>query len=215
MTNEIRIVLPKVEESLVAELMRELTKQISLSGHEVESAGLLGGDYGYGAYFKTDVFEMRPFYWGDCEPSCDYYQKLDDWDFLNPHKPDCYQTFLNELHYEDINTMQEKAGHSFDDACTTVACKKYGFNPEHSGAWQHCTCGVTQAYLQFIEKAVHTEECQTDKPNFVHIPTGTTVVWYKYIGRDMEYDKNLSYDTWQQIMKDCIQSLKKPEKTEQ
>ncbi len=215
MTNEVRIVLPATEESLVAGLMRELTKQIATSGHEVQSEGFLGGDYGYGAYFKNSVFQMLPFYWGDCDDTCDYYQVLDDWDFLNPHKPDCYQTFLNSIHYEDTNTMQEKEGHSFRDNCTKIACEKYGFNPDNSGALVHCTCGITGQYLNFIEKAVHNQACLMDKPNFIHLPTGTTVSWYKYIGRDMEYDKNLSYDKWQEIMADCLTSLKQSPKTGQ
>ena len=57
---------PRSDDYLVDRL-RDLTEAIDKSGKADAVGGCLGGSYGYGATFKNDVFEMRPFYWGDCQ----------------------------------------------------------------------------------------------------------------------------------------------------
>ena len=45
--------------------------------------------------------------------------------------------------------------------------------------------------------------CNGDAPNFLHKPTGSTVTWYKYIGRGMEFGEA----DWSTIFKECFLSL--------
>lgn len=54
------------------------------------------------------------------------------------------------------------------------------------------------------EREGHEEACP---PNFVHKPTNFIITWYKYYGRGMTANKNLSALEWLEILKDCIQSL--------
>ena len=44
-------------------------------------------------------------------------------------------------------------------------------------------------------------------PNFFYKPTKTGCVWYKWIGRDTEWDKEPTKKEWTKIYKDCIKSL--------
>lgn len=41
-------------------------------------------------------------------------------------------------------------------------------------------------------------------PHFLHKPSGSTISWYKYIGRDMEVNLTVP---WAGIIRDCIESL--------
>ena len=42
-------------------------------------------------------------------------------------------------------------------------------------------------------------------PNFLHKPTGTTVHWYKYIGRGMEVE-----GSWSGVLDSCLASIGAP-----
>jgi len=44
-------------------------------------------------------------------------------------------------------------------------------------------------------------------PNFFYKPTKTGCIWYKWIGRDTEWDKEPTKKEWTKIYKDCIKSL--------
>lgn len=41
-------------------------------------------------------------------------------------------------------------------------------------------------------------------PNFLHKPSGTTVHWYKYIGRGMRVDLRAD---WRAVLRECVDSL--------
>jgi hypothetical protein len=45
------------------------------------------------------------------------------------------------------------------------------------------------------------------RPNFTHKPSGSTVSWYKAIGRDMKCELKTP---WEKIMRECVRSLRKP-----
>ena len=70
----------------VADDLYELTRALSEAGWE-PSGGLLGGEFGYGAPYENDTFEMHPFWWGDCD--CGHETAEYDWDAANPHQPAC------------------------------------------------------------------------------------------------------------------------------
>ena len=44
-------------------------------------------------------------------------------------------------------------------------------------------------------------------PTFFYKPTRTGCRWYKYIGRDTEWDKEPTPKEWEKIYKDCIKSI--------
>lgn len=58
------IVLPEYSEDMISEDLRHLTKILAQMDAEV-SHGLLGGEYGYGAFYENDTFMMHPYCW--CE----------------------------------------------------------------------------------------------------------------------------------------------------
>lgn len=70
MSNDgIMIVFPAVDDDVISQALRVLTQRLVEAGHDA-SGGMLGGEYGYGAWYENDVFMMHPFCWcerGDCE----------------------------------------------------------------------------------------------------------------------------------------------------
>lgn len=65
----IQIVLPECSEDKISADLRYLTQVLEGQGADI-SGGLLGGEFGYGAYFENDTFMMHPFCWceqDDCE----------------------------------------------------------------------------------------------------------------------------------------------------
>ena len=59
-----KIVLPECSVDKISSDLRYLTEVLDKHGADI-SGGLLGGTYGYGAYFENDIFMMHPFCW--CE----------------------------------------------------------------------------------------------------------------------------------------------------
>jgi len=60
----VHVVVPARFWTDISEGLVELTKMCHLAGHDI-SAGLLGGEFGYGARVDNDVFMMHPFCWCD------------------------------------------------------------------------------------------------------------------------------------------------------
>ena len=46
-----------------------------------------------------------------------------------------------------------------------------------------------------------------EAPNFLHKPKNLRIWWYKWIGRDMEYNRKVDKAEWSQIYEDCIKSI--------
>jgi hypothetical protein len=44
-------------------------------------------------------------------------------------------------------------------------------------------------------------------PNFYHKKSGFGCLWYKWIGRGMVYNKDISTKEWKKIFKECIESI--------
>lgn len=209
--SDILLVFPEVSEDLVSNMMVAITKKIDESGLEIAEQGFLGGMHGYGAHYKNDVFEMRPFYWGDCV--CDYDTLRDKWENSNKHDDECYQTVFRNMHYVDYpNSYDYKEGHGWvsgERGCTCIedACAIFKIDPEAPGGFVHCTCMHDIHYANFLKTIKHSDECEMDKPNFKHYASGVEVEWYKYIGRSMEYDDKISVEKWVEVFKECIDSI--------
>ena len=187
-----------------------------------EFRGYSYGDYGYGNLLTSnsgepdyinDVFEMRPYYWGDWV--CHYDTVRSVWEEKNRHTQDCYQTVYHEKHYVDYAgdggwNFDLKEGHDWSGKCGCIeeTCALFGIDPEAPGGAVHCTCNRTNEYVNFVKTISHADNCEMDKPNFKHYASGIEVEWYKYIGRSMEYDQEVPIEKWVEVFKECIDSIK-------
>jgi len=186
---------------------------------KLESGFGLGGQYGYGVDYKNEVFEMRPYYWGDC--SCNQVEES----FDEEHQPDCYQTLVdNEL--IEKGWKRKKEGYlsapvkltydqieKIEDVIRKKYCKKFKLTFP-AGCAVHCTCVHDKHFDEWYEnnkmgRNWHSDNCELELPNFKHLKTGLEIRWYKWIGRDTEfYPDEVSGKEWKKVFKDCIKSIK-------
>lgn len=183
----------------------ELTKFIDTKTGEDNIQGILGGEHGYGHEYKNDVFEMHPYYWGDCE--CGFEDKDFQWSEENKHSEDCYQTIKHDMCYEGRDSWDRKKGHGYNECdCAERLCKKMGLTYPYGSA-VHCTCGHTERYAEWRKANDHDPECRMVLPNFRHYASGLEIEWYKYIGRGMESNQDLTRREWNAILDECEDSV--------
>lgn len=180
-----------VSEGRVADDLYDLSEALGKRDPESQAHGFLGGEWGYGQDFENDVFEMHPFWWGDCE--CGYEEREVEWENSHRHAADCYRTALHAL--GDV---------AFGDDRGPALARSWGL-PER-GWGVHCTCGREDARLAWVEAHPHPDHCPQVRPNFRHKPSGTEVRWYKYIGRSMD-GPHVTKREWQSIVDECEASL--------
>lgn len=172
------------------EKLYELSEMIGKKNPDVQAHGLLGGEWCYGQDFVNDVFEMRPYWWGDCTcgasspkhvDDCEQITKRDEWidrrlDYA-AGEPDEF-----EGRPPDLNKMKEFAEQ----------------NPFPS-----CTCGAEDVW---VESATHASDCREVLPNF---RCGDLEIrWYKYIGRGMSANRKVTGEELQRVFRRCRQSLR-------
>ena len=58
------IIMPKIDEDEISDLLRQLTKDICTKTGADHGAGL-GGEFGYGVDYENDVFAMHQYCWCD------------------------------------------------------------------------------------------------------------------------------------------------------
>lgn len=180
----------------------EISKALCLQNPEAQAHGALGGEYGYGQEFQNDVFEMHPFWWGDCD--CGFDQKDDEWCEANPHTDDCYQTRLGKSCFVEGSEYLYLDGHGWDVCdCAKTLCKEMGLSyPENSIF--HCTCNINDDYAEWLKDNDHESSCSLVIPNFKHYESGLEIKWYKYIGRSMEANMELPHLEWLKIVEECL-----------
>lgn len=172
----------------------------------------------YGTNFKNESFEMSTFYWGDCE--CGHESLMAKFCAENRCSDECYQSHLRAekkkhgLWYYDygpdgnITYYEENPKRSYDetkkieDKIYEKLLKKFGL--ERCGCAVHCTCGRKEIIEKFCQENPHDPECRIVKPNFRHYSTGFEVEWYKYIGRGMKTNKELTREIWEKITVDLL-----------
>lgn len=196
----------KVSDERVAMDLRDLTELLVTHHQRDHVGGLLGGEWGYATEFSNDTFELHPYYWGDC--TCTFDDDEGEWDRSHDHAATCYQQVIRERGFIDYDTetdLDYHARNAHNRAITDSVCAEMGLDPEH-GSYVHCTCSYETEYAAWRNAHSHDETiCAMERPNFRHKPTGTTVNFYKYLGRGMEVD--LRDLPWQQIIDDCLASL--------
>ena len=211
--SEIQIIVPRRDSGYVSSEMYELSRRLGEMNPEQQSHGFLGGEWGYGQDYRSDVFSMFPFYWGECECG---------WDQINEaleglaHDPDCYQTELRArfategLGYDEDTWKPRSPAMSYEDrnvrerAIYRELTGKYGL--PMPGCAVHCTCTRRERWrAQFDAMKLgphgHAETCLLVRPNFTF--GDLSLNWYKYIGRDMEPSRPVSRGEWRRIFAAC------------
>lgn len=206
---------PDEDEPLDAMLI-EITKAIAARDPEIVAHGFLGGEFGYGASYENDVFEMRPFYWGDCD--CGYEEREAAFSDADPgHAEDCYQSELKrreraagwtETEWGFLSAPDDwpwEKARATEDAIYKALCAEYGL-PYPSGCAVHCTCGCDGRWKAWAKENGHTSTCSLELPNFRHKASGFEVRWYKYIGRGQE-TTNAPGDL-SRVLAECLDSVR-------
>lgn len=80
----------------VAEKLYQLSEKLGRINPDDQAHGCLGGEWGYGQDFKNDVFEMHPYYWGDCDCGAEK-----SWVEKDTHEFTC-STVRPNFRYQDI-----------------------------------------------------------------------------------------------------------------
>ncbi len=219
MSDKITVVLPPISEDAISSSLRDLTEILEEHTGTDNVQGILGGRHGYGVEFKNDVFEMHPYYWGDC--TCEYDDDVEKFYDNLFHEDHCYQTDLtNHLRAEGFKVteggwLDDEGIYDFDaedkfhvrkSALARELSIKHGLDPE-IGVYVHCTCSYETKARAWEEANTHGDNCRMDKPNFYHYASGLQVAWYKYIGRSMEVSKEVTITEWTNIFVDCVNSL--------
>ena len=109
--------------------------------------------------------------------------------------PECSDDFISEG-LRHITKLLSESG-----ADTGAGCLggKYGYGAVYDSPVfsMHPYCWCEKDKCQW---------CSGDAPNFLHKPTGFSVIWYKYIGRGMEI-KNPNDADFVKILAECVKSI--------
>lgn len=199
------------------ELPREFETPLCYLAQRIENRGMFETD---NMEYVSDLFEMHPYYWGDC--TCGFDDKVGEWEETHHHTKDCYQNLVKDyilnnhkdLFYfdKDTDNYRPYVIASYDkytkveNSVQEKFCKELGLTyPE--GRVVHCTCNFDKDYQEWISKNSHYPECPIVRPNFWYKPMNVRVMWYKHIGLDSYINKELRLKQFLKIIDECIASL--------
>lgn len=154
---------------------------------------------GYSPEFENAIFEVFPYWWGDCE--CGFEEREGKWDAENGHTLGCYQTKL----WRGIRGMtygSREREQIVEELCAQMEL------PYPTGSLAHCTCDYEARYAEWLaEDGGHDAQCGVVKPNFLYKPTGFSISWYKYPLRDSYMSERLTVQELGKLIDNCIASL--------
>lgn len=198
--------------TVISAHLRELTAVINEHDPDLVAHGVLGGEDGYGAEYENDVFEMHPFWWGECE--CGYETREWDWEETHEHAADCYQSVIRArgfgVSFDTGRPYDVQEG--INRRIVSQTCAEMGLDPQ-LGSYVHCTCTYERERRQWLVDNPHPAACPVVRPNFRHKETGFEVRWYKYIGRGMEHEP-IDRREWRRIATEAIESVEAGELTD-
>jgi hypothetical protein len=204
---EIELIFPEQDGDELSLGLMALTEAIAKRLPDEVAHGMLGGEFGYGAYWDSDLFMMHPFCWceqsdcawcGGCEcPETTLHFLIDDRDVTRQEWMDYYHLHVHGMTEAEIYASGR---HPFDMPSNERLSKEAN---EHRSQRHDPECDYCLVKGVFAEKGA---EADRGAPNFWHKPSGFKVWWYKYIGRDMETSGEVA-DTGTMI-DECIASLK-------
>ena len=230
MSEKIEVHFPVPSDDAVSRSLVRLTELLHKSRLKVRAVyGFFGGEFGYGTDYENDTFAMR---WYRQHPRCDCggsrprhrakcarsEKRVSAWisdrlayrcDDEPPHP---------KFDPNNIGTWGETIDWSTMERRFAEFAKKHPF--------PSCSCGEDQAWLNrnpgkkpnenddgfespHPSDFKHADSCDWSilyHPNFMHKPSGSTVCWYKYIGRDMEIEAKAP---WPKVIRECVASIKR------
>lgn len=220
----------------LARLLYDLSEVI-IRGLRPETAhGCLGGEFGYAPVFENDVFSMRPDY-QDIECNCGFDKIAEEWHETHPHSSTCYYTEVYEIDFDnhearrkcdeaiekrngfpfmskESDEVQKEAKYwsrkhrNWKDSVLKKLCKKHNIPwKDGYGCMVHCDCGQEELRKEFFTTNDHDPKCELTLPNFCHKSSGFEVRWYKWIGRDMETNRDITSEGLGRIFTECWESI--------
>lgn len=184
-----------------------LSERLGSLRPEEQAHGALGGAWGYGQDYSNSTFEMFPYYWGDC--TCGFEHRQDEWDAANGHAADCYQAALARLHAKRQKASGERATRASDrvyELARDALCDRFGLSRDVC-CEVHCTCSHDDDMMAWRAENDHDPRCPSARPNFFHRKSGLAVYWYKWIGRGMTCNLEVTPSDWFAIVADCMASI--------
>lgn len=207
---EVRVYIPVPDHDAVSNGLRRITRKLIRFGFSRGGFGF-GGEDGYGADYENDVFEMHydrqhprcdcggstPKHTDDCARSAGrvqdwLYRRMDSLPsgrfFGQDEWDSCFARFERENPYPSCSCGEEAA---WRERHPGVEPNDDGLSSPHPSDFEHArSCDWSIVY----------------RPQFTHKPSGSTVEWYKYIGRDSEPKLTVP---WKQIERECLRSIVK------
>lgn len=172
-------------------------------------------DNGYGPEFVNDVFEIHPYWWGDCSCGKDQRDEEQRKEYLafvgEDHDTLCIQRELYAWDKDNPRRMMKKDYDKFMARGLKPIFQKYGL-PTTGKNWWHgfmclCTCGHYDRARQWEADHPHADTCGLVRPNFLFKPAGYELRWYKYPLRDSYSSHNLSIEQFEAMIDACLESL--------
>lgn len=197
-------VIVHVPKGATTRIERDLVRLSALLAHmrlAEESHGVLGGEHGYGPYFyENDVFMFKSFCWCGrddcpwcatctCPPEAHHYLvdgkevSFDEW-------MDFFEREAGEAPVED-----EAAFAEWERRADAVNARR---SERHDSVCEFCTKAIG------LDKGA---EPGRNAPNFWYKPGNLKIWWYKWIGRDMEYNRPIKPAEWGRIFRHCLDSI--------
>ena len=201
--SEINIIIPSVASTKIEQYLCELTK-ILVENNLAEEPGYgLGGHWGYGTDFENNAFLIHSFCW--CE------QNDCPWCIGCDCSEDAYKYFIdnNEVNYkewdkfyiENMGDLYNDSNEKWDEYKKRADEINKRRTSTHEPDCDYCLTGGISA-----EKGGGNGK---SAPNFWHKSSGLKIWWYKWIGRSMEYNKEITEKEWKIIFDDCVKSIYK------
>ena len=155
--------------------------EVLIRGLSQGGGGGLGGEFGYGADYENDVFMMHHYCWCEKEGEC-------------PWCTGC--------------GIYQKRGE-----CVVCADESLTVEQRRSAAPERRCDYVTGRgmFSRFQPWTLDDKRHYYDPPNFWYKPTNLRVAWYKWIGRDMQVNRDVTGLEWGEAMKQCFESIPKVE----
>jgi hypothetical protein len=145
-----RMQLPAASEGRICNDLVDLTEALSNTGADI-SSGLLGGEFGYGAYFENDIFMMHPFCW--CEgDDCDWCISCDCDD-------DAWRYFLADGSEVDADAFYDAGGYRTG---TTVdvperQCRACREDRQPAANFLHKSSGTAIRWYKYIGRGMKVD----------------------------------------------------------
>jgi hypothetical protein len=108
---------------------------------------------------------------------------------------------------DGLSNMATMFGKNHKDEKTSA---KYGIDISNDVFAMHPYCWCDNPECPWCHEIYNKESGSTlekSAPNFWYKPTDLKIWWYKYIGREMESNREFSDDEWHAIEKACLLSL--------